>query len=133
MLQKRDDEPGSPHKPAVGIFWLVNGVLVVDRSMLEDAEPYGDCLTHAAGHFERWEEWQRMGAARLVAIGHPEVIATTEYDEWPRGRIVYQTPTRQFLVYADRRLQKSKCIDLVKAAFGLKHAKVIVLSDAHYR
>lgn len=45
----------APTNPAVGIFWRVGGVLVLDRSPLAEAEPYGDCLTHAAGHYERWE------------------------------------------------------------------------------
>jgi len=77
-----------PTPPAVGIFWLVSGVLVVDRSTLDEAKPYGDCITHAAGHYERWEEWRTVGAARLVVMGYPEIIASTEYDDWPRGRIV---------------------------------------------
>jgi hypothetical protein len=37
----------------VGIFWRVDDFLVVDRSTLAKAEPYGDCVTHAAGHYER--------------------------------------------------------------------------------
>ena len=36
-----------PSPPAVGIFWRVDGVLVIDRSTWDEAEPYGDCLTHA--------------------------------------------------------------------------------------
>jgi hypothetical protein len=32
-----------------------------------------------------------LGSARLVAIGYPSRIASTEYDQWPRGRIVYET------------------------------------------
>ena len=37
----------SPTLPAVGIFWRMNDVLVVNRSTLDDAEPYGDCLLQA--------------------------------------------------------------------------------------
>jgi hypothetical protein len=123
----------APTPPAVGIFWRVNGVLVIDRSTSDEAEPYGDCLGHAAGHYERWREWQAMGAARLAALGYPELIASTEYDQWPRGRIVYETLARRFVVYADRGLQTPAIIDALKAAFGLNHAEVIVRSDAHYR
>jgi len=57
-------------EPSVGIFWRVGEVLVADRSTLAEAEPYGDCLTHAAG----------PGAAQVADI------ASTEYDAWPRGR-----------------------------------------------
>jgi len=123
----------APRSPAVGIFWRVNGVLVVDRSTLDEAEAYGDCITHAAGHYDRWEEWRVLGAARLASIGYPGHIASTEYDQWPRGRIVYEVPTQRFVLYADRRLQKPDTVDALKTAFGLIQAKVMVRSDAHYR
>jgi hypothetical protein len=123
----------APTPPTVGIFWRVNGVLVIDRSTLDEAEPYGGCFGHAAGHYERWQEWQALGAARLAARGYPELIASTEYDQWPRGRIVYETLARRFVLYADRSLQKLGIIDALRAAFGLNNADVIVRSDAHYR
>ena len=95
-------------RPAVGIFWLVNDVLVIDRTTLEDAEPYGDCLTHAAGHYERWEEWQALSSdEQRASAGYPDRIALTEYDQWPRGRIVHETPKHRFVIYGDRRLQRA--------------------------
>jgi hypothetical protein len=69
----------------------------------------------------------------LAAFGYPGSIASIEYDQWPRGRIVYETPARRFVLYADRRLQKPGIIDALKAAFGLNQAEVIVRSDDHYR
>jgi hypothetical protein len=123
----------APTPATVGIFWRVNGVLVIDRSTLDEAEPYGDCIGHAAGHHERWEEWQALGAAGLAANGYPDRIASTEYDQWPRGRIVYETQAQRFVLYADRRLQKPHVVDALKTAFGLSEAKVIVRNDSHYR
>jgi hypothetical protein len=119
--------------PAVGIFWRVSQSLVVDRSTLEEAESYGECITHAAGHYERWQEWQSLGATRLAALGFPAVIASSEYDQWPRGRVIYETPTRRFVLYADRRLQKTGIIDALKTTFGLSETEVLVRNDAHYR
>lgn len=122
-----------PTAPAVGIFWRVAEVLVIDRSTLDAAETYGDCITHAAGHYERWQEWQALGAARMAARGYPGQIISTEYDEWPRGRIVYETLARRFVLYADKRLQKPDIINALKAAFGLNDSEVIIRSDSHYR
>jgi hypothetical protein len=96
----------TPTAPAVGIFWCVDGVLVIE------AELYGECKTHAAGHYEYWQEWQALGATRLAAEGYPDRIAWTEYDQRPRGRIVYETPLRRFVLYADRSLQK---LDIVSS------------------
>lgn len=122
-----------PTQPSLGIFWRVAGVLVIDRSLLDVGEPYGDCLTHAAGHYERWENWRALGAERLRATGLPDRIALTEYDEWPRGRVVYEKVAQRFVLYADRRLQTPSIVDALKTAFGLHEAKVIVMSDSHYR
>ena len=122
-----------PTPPAVGIFWRVNDILVVDRSALDDAEAYGDCLTHAAGHYQRWEEWQALGGTGRAAEGLPNQIGSTEYDQWPRGRIVYETRARRFVLYADRRLQGPDIIDALKVAFGLNGAEVVVRNDSHYR
>ena len=66
-------------------------------------------------------------------MGYPVRIVSTEYDEWPRGRIVYETMSQRFVICADRRLQAPDTIDAIKTAFGLGEATVIVKSDLHYR
>ena len=119
--------------PSVCIFWRVSDYLVVDRSALSDAEPYGDCLTHAMGHYDRWQQWQGLGGAKLTLRGLPKSILSTEYDDWPRGRVVYEIASEIFVVYADRRLQKPGIIAALKAEFGIATATVRIRSDLHYR
>ena len=122
-----------PTPRAVGIFWRVAEFLVIDRCTLDEAETYGDCITHAAGHYERWQEWQDLGAARMAARGYPGQIISTEYDEWPRGRVVYETSHDRFILYADRRLQHPEIVGAIKKAFGLGDVETVVRSDSHYR
>lgn len=123
----------APDGPFVGIFWRVADRLLVQRTALAQAEPYGDCLTHPGGHYERWEDWQRLGATGLRAAGLPEAIAVSEYDDWPRGRVVYDVPPCRFMLYADRRLQHPSIVAQLVEAFGLSAAEVVVRSDPHYR
>ena len=118
---------------SVGVFWKVGTVLLVDTSTLDDAEPYGDCITHRAGHYELWEKWQGIGAARLKALGYPTTIAVSEYDAWPRGRVVFENRGSRFVIFADRRLQKADTVLVIIAAFGLSDRSHVVRSDAHYR
>lgn len=127
------NQASEPTPPAVGIFWLIEDVLVVDRSIRHEAEPYGDCVTHAAGHYERWQEWQAMGPAKLKSLGYPPIIVSSEYDEWPRGRVVYDTEARATILYADRRIQKPRYVAALQLAYGLAGTEVRVRSDAHYR
>ncbi|MEX2431589.1 MAG: hypothetical protein WD645_06700 [Dehalococcoidia bacterium] len=127
--------PAAPQviAPSVGIFWKIGDVLIVDHSALSEAEAYGDCLTHADGHYERWECWQSLGGSCLRSLGYPETIMTSEYDEWPRGRIVHEVPSKRFVLYADRRLQKPQIITAICKAFQLESQSVVIMSDAHYR
>lgn len=116
---------------AVGIFWMVDGVLVAAGCGLEDAARYGECLTYDGGHAEQWEAWQKAGGRWLAKNGLPSSILTTEYDEHPRGRIVKE-PTG-FVLYADWRLQGRAQVSAICERFGLDRSAVSVRSDPHYR
>ena len=50
--------------PSLGIFWALTDRhgqphLLAHPCALADAEPYGDCLTSPAGHYETWAAWRR--------------------------------------------------------------------------
>jgi hypothetical protein len=52
--------------PQLGIFWLVqtsDGVarLLTAGCPLDQAEPYGDCLTYGPGHYETWRTGDVIG------------------------------------------------------------------------
>jgi hypothetical protein len=127
----------STRLPSVGIFWSVpegdRTVLVTDRTVLAEAEVYGDCLTHPRGHHEVWEAWRRHGATALRRRGLPPAIAGHKYEAFPRGRVVYMRGPALFTLYADRRLQRPETIAELVRLFGLTGERHVVRSDAHYR
>lgn len=120
-------------KPAVGIFWRMGDSLLIERTPLAQAESYGDYLTHVGGHYEQWTAWQALGGLGLRAAGLPMEIRGSEYDAWPRGRVVYEVPRQRFFLYADRRLQRPEIIAQLRQVFGLADANVVVRGDPHYR
>ena len=85
-------------EPRVGIFWLVDGKTLIDSTSLSEAEPYGDHLTHPRGHIDVWEQWRLSG----------KVPAESEYEEFPRGRVMYNAKTRRFMLLADRCILRDK-------------------------
>jgi hypothetical protein len=85
-------------EPRVGIFWLLGNRLILNSSSLSEAEAYGDCLTHRNSHIDYWTEQQRLGA-----ISHE-----IEYEEPPRGRVLYHTKERKFYILADRCILDNK-------------------------
>ena len=53
---------------------------------------YADHQTHPRSHSETWEKYQRVGKVPLES----------EYEEFPGGRVIYDTKTKHFTVLADR-------------------------------
>lgn len=126
-----------PRNARVGIYWgLIQDretlELITDMTALAEAELYGDFLTHPRGHYEVWEGWRQSGRRGLAALHLPELIAWTEYETLPRGRVVYDVRKEHFTVYADRRLQRSNFPRRIAGALGLLSSSFSIESDAHY-
>jgi hypothetical protein len=134
---ERAPKAGTP-SPSVGIFWLMpsagKAVLFTQRSALRDAESYGDCLTHPIGHYELWERVRALPFSTLKKRGLPVEMKSTEYEHYPRGRVVYEKPSETFVIYADTRLQVPEVVSKIMQAFQLQgQANVNVRSVSHYR
>jgi hypothetical protein len=76
------NEPAQRETPQVGIFWLVQATedearLLTAGCPLDQAEPYGDCLTYGPGHYETWARRRR---ARTV---EPVLRAKTAQEQAP--------------------------------------------------
>ena len=123
---------------SVGIFWGIpelNGswTILIDATSLAEAEPYGDFLTHPRGHYEVWSRWQKTRKAPVASRFMLQAIVDNEYEFFPRGRIVYNFQTGEFILYADRRLHQRATIARIAGQFGLAAGTFAVRSDAHYR
>ena len=121
--------------PHVGIFWLVqasNGemTLLAAGCPLDQAEPYGDCLTYGPGHYDSWAQWRRD---RTVEPALRAIVCSYEYEDWPRGRIVFDRARDLFILYADRELLTPAMIARIAAQFLLPTERIETQSDFHYQ
>ena len=87
-------------EPRLGIFWLVGGKLIMESAPVSAAEPYGGQLTHPRSHSELWQQYQRAGS----------VPADMEFDQPPRGRVMFDTRSQRFTVLADLCILRNKSI-----------------------
>ena len=107
----------------VGIFWLIGDRLILDMSPLSEAEPYGDCLGHRTSHIDYWTAQQCLGT----------VSREIEYEEPPRGRVVFNKRTQRFALYADRCILKRKAV--VKRIMEVMHlstSQTNIGTDGHF-
>ena len=115
----------------VGIFWAIQeqgsaASIVEHRCSMKEAEPYGTMLTCPHGHYEVWEQWRKAGGRAA--------IAESEYEEWPRGRIVYDTENERFILYADAQiLGDPALIAEIHEKFGLPIDRTDAKRDNHYQ
>lgn len=122
---------------SVGPFWVVSEkgqiiVLALPVS-LKEAVPYGDMLTVEAGHYDYWFQLAHRGATRLRSEGLPTAPVWSEYEEWPRGRVMYDTAASRFVIRADRQLHRPPIVSLIADRFGIEGSEFVVLADDHYR
>lgn len=122
----------------VGIFWFVPAnihdlsALVTDMTPIAEASDYAGLKTHDRGHYEYWSSLARLGPRGLRLQGLPRVIATAEYETYPRGRIVYDPSRAHFTIYADRQLHKPTYIAWITALFDIPDGGYSVEGDQHY-
>jgi hypothetical protein len=118
-MSDRNEEP----KPQVGILWLWEGRLILHAMPLTKAERWGRYL-NAIGHERHWERLQIAG----------EVPGDIEYTEPPRGRVVYDTISRKYFLYADICIRsRSELITGIIQRLGLLAETVDISGDEHYR
>ncbi len=120
----------------VGIFWRVQSAgakpaLLVDCVPVIEAERYGDFQTHG-GHYEFWCMLASLSVLQIRRQDLPDVAKWSEYEEWPRGRVVFHLPTKRFVLYADRKLQTPAMVDCIRQRFSLLPELTDIRSDNHY-
>jgi hypothetical protein len=128
----KTDELAVPH---LGIFWMVqtkNGAarLLAAGCPLEQAEPYGDFLTYGPGHYDTWTKWRRD---RGIGPALRDIVRSHEYEDWPRGRIVFDRSKDRFILYADRKLMAPEMIAIIREHFHLPADRTSVKGDIHYK
>uniref|UniRef100_Q02AX9 Uncharacterized protein n=1 Tax=Solibacter usitatus (strain Ellin6076) TaxID=234267 RepID=Q02AX9_SOLUE len=121
---------------SVGIFWALPGKrqtvnLLAHRCSLTNAEPYGEMLICRHSHYRVWERWRRN--PRPAQPNLASLIVASEYEEWPRGRIVYHAPDKRFILYADAQiLRRSDILATIREIFGLPADQTDTKPDSHY-
>jgi len=108
--------------PKVGIFWVYRGRLLTAAVPVADGLSYGDAIHSQVDHVKFWPELQR----RIMAL------RDLEYEQVPRGRVVFQGLEKRFCVYMDRKLHRQHIKRLLVNEFSLPRGKTDFLTDPHY-
>jgi hypothetical protein len=101
----------------IGIFWIINDFLLAKRielSKVEEIKGFKD------SDFSHFFEWEKMG------------FDIDRYDKSPRGRIVYNTDNKKFIVYAAKKIiSNEKYKKMIIDFFKIKNYEFKY--DEHYQ
>jgi hypothetical protein len=134
-MTNADPEPAPQARGCVGIFWVFKGRLLALPVALDQAERREGKIDSPHAHAE---EWPRVVARHRSAL---RLLSVLDYDEVPRGRVLFDTRKRIFIAYLDASLFESpvagKPVASVRAAlleqFRLGGERVRYATDPHYR
>ena len=109
--------------PKVGIIYIFGGKLLIDSTPLGQAGRYGDYAIHERDHISYWAE--------LVKSGR---VPNSEYEEFPRGRISYDTKSGKFRLLADKCILRRKgVVSKILSRLHLPPKNTETGTDSHYR
>lgn len=126
-----DPNINTSFSPKIGIFWLImeNGVprFLTDMVSVDEGEQYGDSVTWS-GHYDFWEKIRTQKKTPLVS----RVPLWSEYEEWPRGRVIFNKKHNHFVVYADKKILTETGKQELTSIFSLPGNQTIFKQDGHY-
>ena len=110
----------------IGIFWVYKNEVLAVSARVQDGIDNGIVVDSPTTHVD---EWPRIRARYRNRF--PE-LASFEYLEVPRGRVLFDKQRDMFRCYMDSRLHKPEIRSALRQEFGLAEALVQFESDPHY-
>jgi hypothetical protein len=108
--------------PEVGIFWVIEEEPLIEKTPLNEDGERVDFFAPKS-HSETWPTLQRIGV----------VPRNSKYEDYPRGRVVYDNETRSFTFLADECiLRDAQMVQKILSSFRLP-SQTKTESDPHYK
>jgi len=100
----------------IGLFFMVNGKLLLHTCTLSDGEVYGDFINYPESHYTIWQ----------CEYAH---IYGVDFDFFPRGRVIFNRVKNIYLLYHDL------CIATEADALRERYpvGKCVTGLDEHYK
>lgn len=107
----------------IGIFWLYNNNIYLKSINIDSLKAIENFIDSNFAHYQVWDE---------ISSQHKDFYLY-EYEDIPRGRVVYDIANMQYIVYANNKtISSHESKTLIINAFILQRDKVVFLYDEHY-
>ena len=108
----------------IGIFWFYkNEVIGIAHDFsLHEADSIG-LIDSQYTHVDYWEKLK----LQIPGLEH------TEYEQLPRGRVIFDTHKSKAIIYLDKTLLRRSKVNQILNFFNLNFENVILRTDPHYK
>ena len=107
----------------IGIFWIYQNKIYLKTQNLQKIKPINGFIDSDLSHYKVWDEIKSKNKDFYLY----------EYEEIPRGRVVYDTINHNFIIYCNKdillNLQNKKQI---LETFKIKNKNYSFKEDEHY-
>lgn len=110
----------------VGIFWFAENTLVFKSQKAMDLKP--DQLGFIDSTLQHQVEWEDNNIYQLFGL----MLDSTDYYNFPRGRVVFNVEQNTSYVYLDESVFKKRIVKKIKANFSLQDTDDRFFTDPHY-
>ena len=110
-------------KPKIGIFWIYKSKIYLKSIETRKVNAIENFIDSDFAHYKVWDEISSQN----------QDFYLYEYEDIPRGRIVFNIKDKQYIVYSNNEIINSgKAKELILNAFNLQDEKVAFRYDFHY-
>ena len=106
----------------IGIFWLYENKSYIKTQKLKDIKAFNGYKDSDLSHYQEWNHIQLKNSKFYIY----------EYEDIPRGRIVYDCNNDSFIIYTNPDLINTANQQLICEAFNIDIEKSVILEDEHY-
>ena len=108
----------------IGIFWIFENQIFMQTQKLKEIKSINGFKDSDLSHYRVWDKVKNQNSKFYLY----------EYEEIPRGRIVYNTMKNQFIIYCNSNILRDKISKkLILENFGLIDENYIFKEDEHYK
>jgi len=108
----------------IGIFWIYKQEIYLKSISMDTVKAINNFIDSDFSHYQVWDEISSQNKDFYLY----------EYEDIPRGRVVYDIEKLRYIVYSnDDIINSSKAKKLIIEAFNLNASNVIFQYDMHYK
>lgn len=110
--------------PHIGIFWIYKSQIYLKSIQIDNIKPIDGFIDSDFAHYLVWDKISAQNSDFYLY----------EYEDIPRGRIVYDVKDRRYIVYSNEDIINSEeARNLIIEAFHLDNDRVLFQYDMHYK